>query len=293
MTVHIIMACHNRRESTLSCIQSALDSATEASLEVSVTLYDDGSYDSTADAVSARFPGTRILAGTGAEYWAKSMAIAESAVLTSIQGCDNEDSYIVWLNDDVVLDPDAFRRLRELALEYPDHILVGAMRDPDSLEVTYSGLQRRGLHPLSFELHPISSMPQTVKVFNGNLVMVPVKAAEVVGGIDGGYSHAFADIDYGFRAGSKSIGVMLAAGSYGTCPRNRSLPPRGIRQDWKSFVGPKGAGNPNSMAKILRVATPRSWMLYFLASYGLWWVRRIRVTIDRITPFPSIKRRDK
>jgi GT2 family glycosyltransferase len=275
MNLHIIMACHNRRESTLRCIQSAQDAARMADLNIDITLYDDGSRDSTAEFVSARFPATKILAGTGSEYWAKSMAIAEASALETIRSEGVKNSYIVWLNDDVVLDIDAFERLANLSVEYPEQILVGAMRDPDSFEVTYSGLRRSGLHPLNFELCPLSSTPAAVEIFNGNLVLVPASLAETIGGIDGGYSHALADIDYGFRARLKSINVVLAPGSLGTCARNPVPPSRPIATEWKHFIGPKGSGNPKSMIKILRLAAPRSWVLYGLASYGLWWMRRI------------------
>jgi len=276
------MACHNRRELTLQCMQRAYDSAKEAGLEVCITLYDDGSHDSTADFVSARFPLTKIISGTGSDYWAKSMSIAEASVLQTV--CANKpSSYIVWLNDDVVLDLDAFQRLRDLAVERPDSILVGAMRDPRSFEVTYSALQRHGFHPLSFELWPVTSAPEPVEIFNGNLVIVPVSAAELIGGIDGRYSHALADIDYGFRAKSHSIDVTLAPGTFGTCARNPSPPPRSIRSDWKHFVGPKGAGNPKSMMKILRLAAPRTWMAFYLASYFLWWARRISASVLKLS----------
>lgn len=279
MNLYIIMACHNRRESTLQCIQSARDAANRANLGMRITLYDDGSRDSTAEAVLARFPDTEILKGTGSEYWARSMAIAEASVLDVIRQENKENSYVVWLNDDVVLDLDAFERLHDLALKHPDQILVGAMRDPLSSDVTYSGLRRRGLHPLSFEVCQMSSTVESVEIFNGNLVLVPASVAEVIGGIDGGYSHALADIDYGFRAKLKSIGVKLAPGSLGTCARNPTPPSRPIAAEWKHFVGPKGAGNPKSMKKILKLAAPQTWVIYYLTSYGLWWVRQIRKSL--------------
>lgn len=291
MNLYIIIACHNRRDSTLRCIQSAHDAARKAGLNMRITLYDDGSHDSTAQSVSARFPDTLILAGTGSEFWAKSMAIAEASVLKTIRRDNKENPFVVWLNDDVVLDVDAFERLHDLSLKNPGQILVGAMRDPLSSAVTYSGLRRSGLHPLSFETYPISSIPESVEIFNGNLVLVPASAAELIGGIDGEYSHALADIDYGFRAASKSIGAKLAPGSLGTCARNPVPPSQPIAMEWKHFVGPKGAGNPKSMMKILRLAAPRSWMFYYLTTYGLWWARRICESFFRVVISRHSKRR--
>lgn len=275
MDLYIILACHNRRASTLQCIQSAYDSAKAADLEISITLYDDGSTDETAAIVAARFPEARILTGTGSDYWAKSMASAESDVVNRIRLEGKANPCIVWLNDDVILDTDALERLCLTAADTQGSIVVGAMRDPQSGAITYSGLKRQGLHPLSFKLCPSTSIPQKVETFNGNLVLVPFHVAETIGGIDGEYSHALADIDYGLRAKAKSVETTLAPGSFGTCARNVTPAPQDIGSDWKRFIGPKGAGNPGSMRRILKRTSPKVWPIYYLASYALWWGRRM------------------
>lgn len=275
MDLYIILACHNRRAATLQCIQSAYDSASAADLEVSITLYDDGSTDETAEAVAERFPETKILTGSGSDYWAKSMAVAEIDVINRIRLEGKANPYIVWLNDDVILDTDALGRLCLAATESIGDIVIGAMRDPESREITYSGLRRQGLHPLSFRICPPTSNLQKVEVFNGNLVLVPFSVAAALEGIDGEYSHALADIDYGVRAKSKSVEVTLAPGSFGTCSRNVTPSPKDIGADWQKFIGPKGAGNPGSMRRILKRTSPKTWLIYFLASYLLWWGRRM------------------
>lgn len=290
LKVFIIMACHNRRDSTLRCIRSAHEAADRARLAIHVTLYDDGSSDSTAEAVSAQYPHTKILRGTGADYWARSMSIAEASVLDAIRRNAAEHVYVMWLNDDVVLDVDAFERLQKAANQAPDDIIVGAVRDPISAEVTYSALTRRGRHPLSYAVVPPSSAAETVEIFNGNLVLIPGATAILIGGIDGEYSHALADIDYGLRAKAESVGVKLAPGTYGTCARNPTPPVRSLTADWQEFLGPKGAGNPTSMVKILRLGAPRSWPLYFLASYALWWLRRLPITPRRISRYRRSER---
>jgi hypothetical protein len=49
---------------------------------------------------------------------------------------------------------------------------------------------------------------QEVDTFHGNVVLIPQGIRSKLGCIDGEFEHAFADIDYGFRA--KSIGVKMA-----------------------------------------------------------------------------------
>jgi hypothetical protein len=203
------------------------------------------------------------------------MAFAETDALQRIRLGNKPNPYIVWLNDDVILDRDSFQRMSLITDANSDDIVIGSMRDPESGAVTYSGLRKHGLHPLSFQRVPASSTSQAVEVFNGNLVFVPWSVAVSLGGIDGDYSHALADIDYGLRAKAKGVGVQLAPGTFGTCARNAIPRPRAIAVEWRQFVGPKGPGNPKSMRKILKLTSPKSWPFYFLASYGLWWSRRL------------------
>ncbi|MCB5291209.1 glycosyltransferase family 2 protein [Arthrobacter sp. SO3] len=273
MTLHFILACHNRRKSTLSCLRSLAISCRAAKVSYDVTLFDDGSSDGTSASVLSEFPNTTVCYGNGSNFWAKSMAGAESNVLSKLKEDFDSDDFIVWINDDITLDEDSIGRILSVSNEFNSRsILVGAMRDPDSGVTTYSGLNRRGLHPLSFRIQEPSSVVQEVEAFNGNLVMVPVSSAKILQGIDDGYSHALADIDYGLRATAHGIKNLLAPGTYGVCSRNIS-PPLGIREEWRRFIGPKGAGNVSSMKKILELISPKSWPFYFLLSYSTWIAR--------------------
>ena len=122
---------------------------------------------------------------------------------------------------------------------------------------------------------------QSIDTFNGNLVMVPVSVARLLAGLDGGFSHALADIDYGLRCGRSNVNVLLAPMTYGNCPRN-AVPPRGdLWADWLAFIGPKGGGNCTSVRRILRKSNPRSWPLFMAGTYVLWWVRRTNVWLQR------------
>lgn len=273
MNLSIIIACHNRKELTLRCIESARIAAANAGASISFTLFDDGSTDGTAEAVSSLADAPRILRGDGSAFWASSMAQAEAAVLAD----SNESSveHIVWLNDDVSLDVDAFRALAETILSFPGSVIVGATRDAETGEVTYAGMRRSGLHPLRFEVVTPTGLAQRVQAFNGNLVVVPFAIAKELGGIDGGFSHALADIDYGLRCGRAGIPVILGPKTYGSCKRNE-IPQAGrLQDDWKAFIGPKGGGNYPSLRRILGKSHPGSWPLFISATYGLWWMRRI------------------
>lgn len=273
MKLSVIIACHNRRELTLRCIGLAQAAAIMADATVSFTLFDDGSTDGTSEAVSALPISLRTIKGDGSAYWANGMAQAEAVVLQNT--FEVEDEFIVWLNDDVALDSEAFRDLGRTMELAPESVIVGAMRHPETGETTYSGMRRSGLHPLKFEMVTPTGRPQRVQAFNGNLVVVPVAVARRLGGIDGGYSHAFADIDYGLRCDRKGIPVILGPGTYGTCRRNETPKPGRVMEDWQAFVGSKGGGNYSSMRRILRKSHRLSWPLAIFATYVLWWIRRM------------------
>lgn len=273
MKLSVIMACHNRRELTLQCIRTAYSAAFLAGADISFTVFDDGSTDGTSEALSALDMPIRILDGDGSAFWARGMAIAEEAVL-DLSG-ERADELIVWLNDDVVLDQSAFRSLSVTLESFPGSVVVGAMRDPGNGKTTYSGMRRAGLHPLRFDLVCPTNEAQYVEVFNGNLVVVPVAVAKAIGGIDGGFSHALADIDYGLRCRRANVSVILAPSTYGTCSRNMPSPLGGISHDWAAFVGPRGGGNYSSLQRILRKSHRLTWPMIIAVTYVLWWARRI------------------
>lgn len=282
MKFHVIMASYNRCNTTLRAIESLKTAAGLAKVDLAVTLYDDASTDNTRTLVSMQFPEVAIIPGTGSAFWAHSMYQAEQRILNRTSSsvlADNE--YVVWFNDDVDLDPDAFVRLAGVVSTHHTSVIVCGMRDPISRQTTYSGFHRLGRHPLRLGLVEPGPTVRPVDTFNGNLVLVPMNIAISLESIDGEYAHAFADIDYGYRAKAAGVSVLLAPGTYGTCPRNPGRKWSGVREEWRSFTGVKGGGHPGSIRKILRVGAPRTYPFYFCAIYLLWWLRSMRKLIIR------------
>lgn len=273
MKLRVLLACHNRRELTVQSLIGAKRAADAAGVKVSFTVFDDGSQDGTSEAVISLPMQTEIIRGDGNAFWARSMAKAEASSLEA-NGFE-DDVWVLWLNDDVVLDADAFQRLRICLEHHPYSVIVGSMRDPSTGTVTYSGLRKTGIHPLSFSRVQPSDRPEAADTFNGNLVAVPLRVAMELGGIDGGFAHGFADIDYGLRCGRLGIAILVAPGTYGTCARNPDPPRNTIISDWRSFTGPKGGGNFRSLKRIMSKSHPASGLTIIGLTYIWWWVRRI------------------
>lgn len=278
--LHVIVASHNRAETTGTALRSLHEAASEAGIDYDVTLFDDGSSDDTIAQATAAVPRLTVLQGDGSAFWALSMSTAEAAVLARDDVQD--DDWLLWFNDDVQLERSGLRSLSEAASRLRPGIVIGSTVDAVSGALTYGGLRRSGIHPLAFALVEPSELVDEAKradAFNGNVVLMPIHVARTIGPIDGGFSHAYADVDYGMRATSKGVPIWVAGGSVGHCSRNPVVSHRSLLDAWRSFIGQKGAGNPRSLRRYLRRHSARSWLFFYTASYALWWVRNLRRAI--------------
>lgn len=264
----VLIACHDRRDLTVRVVRQVLGTSP---LPVRIVVVDDGSTDGTGEALRG-LGDSRVLVidGDGSLFWAASMALAES-VANELVGA--ESSGYVWLNDDVTLDSDALNRLVD-ASNVCRSVTIGAVRDPQSGEPTYGGFSRAGVHPLAFAPVPPQEKPQQVDTLNGNLVLAPPRARAAIGPIEGGFAHALADIDYGLRAKKAGFPVVLAAGTFGACPRNPVQPRSTIRTDWARYRSRTGGGHPASVRLFLRRHAPHTWMWWIAWSHAAWWIRR-------------------
>lgn len=256
--VAVLVACHNRRDKTLTALHSLLEAKPEL-WELKVYLADDGSTDGTAEAVASLPLHIKIVAGPGNWYWAHSMYQAEMVI-------DQDYDAILWLNDDVELEPEALKQFEYWNQRHPASILVGQFCDPKTLELTYGGMRRLGRHPFKYETVFAAAQPQSVDTMNGNLVLIPKVVSEVVGNIDGGYAHAYSDIDFGLRAKRHNFDLIVVPTFLGFCPRNPDASKQSLRARWRSIHSPKGSP-PRSQLRFLRRHGGRSWPLYFVMPY--------------------------
>lgn len=280
-TIAVLMACHNRRETTLRCLAALRMQALPEGWTIRGLLVDDGSTDRTGQVVAERHPEVVVLHGDGTLFWAKSMRLA-----WSVAQRDDPDVY-VWLNDDVVLDAGGLRLLLATWRECqeggrPQTIVVGACRDPLSGRHTYGGQTRIDRHP--GRLAPV--LPQAVAVacdtFQGNCVWVPRSVYLAAGMIDP-FSHAMGDTDYGYRARRHGCSIVVAPGYVGTCPRQDDalfdgLGTRPAFERLKRLLGPKGLP-VRDWIRFVRRHGGGFWLAYALSPYvrallGRGYVRR-------------------
>ena len=261
-----LLACHNRKDRTLACLDSLFAQDTEG-VEVRAVLIDDGSTDGTSDVVRSSFEQVEVIQADGSLYWASSMALAESHAVR------RRPEFLLWLNDDVTLYPSALKTL--LATTDPhggQRIVVGYTVDPATDQPSYGGASRVDWHPLRYQLVvPTDGRATNSDTFNGNVVLVPHAIFDAVGGIDGGFAHAFADLDYGLRARALGFEVVVATPAVGECARNVEAPWRdtslSLVARYRLMSGRKGVPISSSV-RYLRRHGGTFWPLYIVATYA-------------------------
>jgi GT2 family glycosyltransferase len=272
MHVVALLTCHNRREKTLAAIQMLKASPLPRDVRLSVVLVDDGSTDGTGDVVREAFPQVVIECGDGSLFWNRGMLRAWQRALQL------SPDYVLWLNDDTRLYPQALSRLLETDRWSRSHagrpgIVVGSTNDDDG-RLSYGGsVPVPGINPLKMKKVVPGDMPKPAVTFNGNCVLVPKEVFERIGLLDEVFEHGMGDNDYGFRAHKASIPIWVMPGYAGRCANDnssegsfndRTLP---FRVRWKKIMSAKGLPVRSWLAFCRRYAGP-FWPIYWLWPYA-------------------------
>ena len=218
--IAVLMTCHNRRETTLECLESLFIAQVPKETTLSIYLVDDGSTDGTGDSVRERYPDVKVLNGDGSLYWCGGMRLAWNEALKS--GYD----YYLWLNDDTLLFEDALLKMVSTertvaAMERNPVILAGATRAKDSEKCTYGGKRFNGFFGMpAFKTIEPTSQPERCDAVNGNCVLVSERVVKRVGILSDDFVHGLADLDYGLRAKKQNVNCWIAPGYIGICQEN-------------------------------------------------------------------------
>jgi GT2 family glycosyltransferase len=238
-----VLACHGRAATTRRGLGALFAQTLPADVTLGAVVVDDGSPDDTAAMVARDFPQIRLLRGDGGLWWAGAMirGLTEAAA--------EKPDFLLWLNDDVLLDPDALARLIACHDGRADGpaVVVGATRSPEDGSLTYGGQRRDGARPFRFHPVPVSELPQDVDSFQGNIVLVPLAIHQHLGGIERCFDgvQGMADTDFGLRVRAAGFALLQAPGTMGICAANRRPPPwadhgLGVRRRLAGLFGPRG-----------------------------------------------------
>ncbi|WP_269523427.1 glycosyltransferase family 2 protein [Coraliomargarita parva] len=258
-----MLTCFNRKMLTLACLQAFFDQELPEGVRLDVVLVDDGSSDGTGDAIRAAFSKAQVLEGDGSLFWCGGMCKAWEQAESA-----NPD-YLLMLNDDTTLHPGAIRELLQLAPAADCPVIaVGAISDPDSGELSYGGRLRS--HPKGPA--PLKETPVKCDTFNGNCVLIPRVVRERLGSLYSGYTHSFADFDYGIQATRCGIDVLQSSKVVGICRPNSNEntwqdAKLGRLQRLKKLNSPKGLPWRDHLA-FARRTQKGNWLRHFVAPYA-------------------------
>jgi GT2 family glycosyltransferase len=280
-SVAILLTCHNRREKTISCLESVYNQDYGCELEKKVVLVDDGSTDGTASAIRDRFPGVNLVEGDGTLYWNGGMRVAMNHAM------EFQPNFYLLLNDDTTLYSDAVARLvkehqglrerREVPIA-----LVGSTRDPDTGKVNYGGWEaKKWYNSLHTEIVRPKNRPVQCDTFNANCVLLGRNVVSTVGNLDPSFIHGFGDYDYGFRLTEKGGEVWVASGVHGECVRDHGERPwYDSERSWKERIEALRDVKAEPLGERLIYARRHGGMFWPVA----WLSPYLRVTLDWLFP---------
>lgn len=237
--VAVLITVFNRREKTLQCLETLYRQAdafkADGKYDFSVYMVDDGCTDGTSDSVREHFPQTNIIRHPqGGLYWARGMRLAWS------EASKEDFDFYLWLNDDTLLLDGALASLMDNS-EFLRHkaIITGTTRGSGG-ELTYGGRTKNNKI-----IEPDPAIPVVCYMFNGNIVLVPRFAYDLLGNLSPVYHHTFADYDYGVRAHKAGISCVVAPGISAICERDHGLAAwrsskHTLKERWRILKSPKG-----------------------------------------------------
>ncbi|MCX2478268.1 glycosyltransferase family 2 protein [Pedobacter sp. MC2016-15] len=213
MTIAVLLATFNRREKTLSCLESLFEQALPENVEITVFLTDDNSSDGTRDALREKYPEVNIFKGSGSLFWAGGMRNSWTEALKA------DPDYYLLLNDDTLLEKDAIIKLLRYYDVYgtePNAIAIGSTIDHDN-EISYGG--RLLYNQKKVQNYTAYSETEYVEcdLANANIMLVPREIVEQVGILSDRYTHSIADFDYTMKAKKAGFKAVVMPGVLGSC----------------------------------------------------------------------------
>jgi GT2 family glycosyltransferase len=263
-TIAVLLTCHNRRETTLKCLESLFQNTIPDNISLNVYLVDDGSTDGTSEAVKQKFPDVHVIKGDGNLYWNQGMRLAWETAAKN-----KEYDFYLWLNDDTQMDSFALSELLSCfyetrELESNESIIVGSCRN-DLVSDNFSYGGRINDTPVI----PNGSI-QKCNYINGNLVLVPKAIFETIGNLSPHFTHAVGDNDYGLRALRAGFYCCTTRKYVATCRTNGLAdwcnPQIPIIKRFENLYSPKGL-NIREYIAFLKMHKKDRWLISTVKVY--------------------------
>lgn len=212
MKITAIMTCFNRKEKTINCIETLINS--NSNIEFQFIVVDDKSSDGTKETLLNNFDNVKVLDGTGHLYYSGGMRVGIQFAKDSNIECD----YVFFLNDDVEFFNNAIEKLIDFSPN-KECILVGATKDTQG-EFTYGGVISSSKYRPSMKKVMSTDCVRYCDTFNANCVLIPFDIFMTLDNIDTVYIHSLGDYDYGLMATKAGFKIAVSDHFVGICSRN-------------------------------------------------------------------------
>lgn len=239
MKLLVLMTTHNRESQVVLSLESLAVATSKARVGATVFLANSGDKALSLEHLVGRIDVRQIRTGAST-YWAQGMRLAWELSLEEGGTFD----HVLWLNDDVTLDPEAIETLLGLITGREREVIaVGSCRSNDGA-VSYGGLRRTShLLPLHFESMGEISEVSEADTINGNVVLSSFWAHSQLGGFPKGYTHLRADIDFGLTAKKSGYLNLVTERPIAFCDRSST---------YKSYKSLKGMSFADKLSEINR-----------------------------------------
>ena len=216
VTIAVLITSFNRPQTLRKCLE-ALSQNIDIRMKVTVFHVECSDPKLRLDVSPINFAHVSI-EGDRTTYWAKGMRLAWEHM--EIQG---KFDYVLWLNEDTVLSPQALRILLDFSRLHINSVLVASTWSSRG-QMTYGGIARKSwLKRLHFEPVTPSDVPVYCDTLNGNCVLVPENLDKKVRGFPKGYLHSRADIAFGLRIRRSGFSIISVPGKLAECESNDGI----------------------------------------------------------------------
>jgi GT2 family glycosyltransferase len=196
LPIYIIIPVHDRKVLTLACLENL---KTNGDLQkYHVIVVDDASSDHTAEEVSKLYPEVIVLEGDGNLWWT-------GAITKGMQyAASHQAEFVIWLNDDCILEPNALSILVEFLHSHPKTIAGAVCYSLETQTLEETGAQGR---------QRVTAKPGEVVSVNemsGYCVGIPIEVIKAIGVPNHSrFPHYYGDCTYILKANRFGFPVYL------------------------------------------------------------------------------------
>lgn len=194
----VLIPVHNRRDTTLQCLDHL--KRTQPWDQFEVLVVDDGSTDGTSEAIENEFPEVTVIEGDGSLWWGGSIRMGMEHAM------NHGAEVIMWLNDDVLPEPDGIKMLSNKITELGDTVLTTRVETNTESEYTTCHKKTRlGVKSIPYDA---GSKVQYCDVAAGKFTAFPRNIVETIAYPDNKrFPHNLCDYDYTLRAKENGFNV--------------------------------------------------------------------------------------